>query len=154
MHTVTASRLKNRLGEMLDAASWKAVAVTRHGKVVAYLVPAASHEGRRPPADARRRPPAWGRAAEERALRLCSGRDFRPSRWARAGDREFLAGLAALLASLPEFDRAQMLSLAEALSPGMSRSEVFQRWLDRSPLDPARFVPMLRERLRDETARR
>lgn len=152
MNTVTASHLKNRLGELLDAASWKPLAISRHGRVVAYLVPAAA-EDRRPIA-ARRPPPTWGRAQEERVLELCARRDFRPSRWARAGDREFLAGVAALLASLPEFDRGRMLALAEVLGPGMSRADVFQRWLDASPLDPARFVPMLRSRIAAHESRR
>ncbi|MBC8022274.1 MAG: type II toxin-antitoxin system Phd/YefM family antitoxin [Burkholderiales bacterium] len=154
MHTVTATDLKNRLGQILDAAAWAPVAVERHGKVVAYLVPAAAGEPRRraltPP---RRMRGKWGRSQEDRVVRLCASRDFRPSRWARAGNRDFLGGVAAMLASLPDFDRARMLALAEALSPGMSRTDTFAGWLEASPLDPARFLPMLRERMSNEAAR-
>jgi antitoxin (DNA-binding transcriptional repressor) of toxin-antitoxin stability system len=146
MNTATATELKNRLGPLLATAQWAPVAIKRHGKVVAYLVPAGPA-----PAQSRRsgmpKRVKWGRAKEERLLELCSSRDFRPSRWARAGDREFLAGVAAVLASLPEFPRPRLLALAERLSPGMNSVERFGDWLRRSPLDPARFVPMLRERM-------
>ena len=146
METATATELKNRLGPLLAMAQWAPVAIERHGKVVAYLVPAtkprvkAGH-GASPTA------PKWTRAEEERVLELCASGDLRPSRWARAGDREFLAGVAALLASMPEFPRARLLALAERLSPGMNSVERFGRWMRHSPLDPARFVPMLRERI-------
>jgi len=148
MNTVTATELKNRLGPLLDTAQWAPVAIERHGRVVAYLVPASAAT---PAAHARAKatqpPVTWTRAQEERVLELCASRDFRPSRWARAGDRDFLAGVAALLASLPEFPRPKMLALAERLSPGMNSVERFGDWLRHSPLDPARFVPMLRERM-------
>jgi antitoxin (DNA-binding transcriptional repressor) of toxin-antitoxin stability system len=146
MNTVTATELKNRLGRMLDTAAWAPVAVKRHGKVVAYLVPAQEQAPKRA-RRARGRPARWTRAEEERLLELCASRDFRPSRWARAGDRDFLAGVAAMLASLPEFDRPRMLALAERLSPGMNSVERFGDWLRHSPVDPARFVPMLREQM-------
>jgi hypothetical protein len=45
-----------------------------------------------------------------------------------------------------------MLALAERLSPGMNSVERFGDWLRHSPLDPARFVPMLRERMARGTA--
>ncbi len=143
MQTVSATELKNRLGRLLDTAAWTPVAVERHGKVVAYLVPA----GEPPRTHARVKAPSWGRAAEELVVALCARGDFRPSRWKRAGDRRFLAGVATLLASLPEFDRPRMLALAQSLAPGMGTAEAMSRWLDEVPLDPARFVPMLRSRL-------
>jgi antitoxin (DNA-binding transcriptional repressor) of toxin-antitoxin stability system len=149
MNTVTATRLKRRLGEVLDAVSFGPVAVERHGKVVAYLVspsvvspPKPSPNARRPDATTR-----WGRRGEERVAELCAARDFRPSRWARAGDPWFLAGVAAMLASLPQFDRPRMLALAERLHPGMSGKVAFARWLAEAPLDPARFLPQLRARM-------
>lgn len=147
MNTVTATELKNRLGPLLATAQWAPVAIERHGKVVAYLVPAAPHQESRVRARVSRRAVSWTRAEEERLLELCASGDFRPSRWARAGDRDFLAGVAALLASLPEFPRPRMLALAERLSPGMNSVERFGDWLQNAPLDPARFVPMLRERM-------
>jgi len=153
MRTVTATHLKNRLGEMLDHASWGPVAVERHGRVVAYLVPAKPAVERRTPHGAGRPRVHWSRAQEERVLALCASRDYRPSRWSRAGNRDFLAGLAAMLASLPEFDRGRMLSLAESLSPGATKPEAFARWLEATPLQPARFLPMLRERMAHEGAR-
>ena len=144
MKTVNATELKNRLGPLLATAQWAPVAIERHGKVVAYLVPAPRPPGSRHAAPRR---PRWTRADEERVMELCARRDFRPSRWARAGDPDFLAGVAALLASLPEFPRPRLLALAERLSPGMNSVERFGQWLRQSPLDPARFVPMLRERM-------
>jgi prevent-host-death family protein len=147
MNVVDATDLKNRLGQVLDAATWAPVAVRRHGKVVAYLVPAAQ-ENRRG-MGLRNLRARWGRAEEDRLLKLCAAGDFRPSRWARAADRTFLAGVATMLASVPDFDRPRMLALAESLNPGMTREQEFQRWLDTSPLDPARFLPMLRERMRE-----
>ena len=48
-----------------------------------------------------------------------------------------------MLASVPEFDRRSLLDLAEALQAGSSQVEVFALWLERSPLRPSRFLPML-----------
>ena len=39
MYSVNATELKNRLGPVLARAALERVAVTRHGRVVAYLVP-------------------------------------------------------------------------------------------------------------------
>jgi hypothetical protein len=74
---------------------------------------------------ARKRATSWGRREEERVLQLCARRDFRPSRWARAGEPRQLAGVATLLASAPGFPRPRMLALAEQLHPGMSSAPVF-----------------------------
>lgn len=149
MDTVTATHLKRRLGEVLDAVSFRPVAVERHGRVVAYLVSPSAVSPRKPSPSARR-PDAttrWGRRDEERLVELCAARDFRPSRWARAGDPWFLAGVAATLASLPQFDRPRMLALAERLHPGMSGKDAFERWLAEAPLDPVRFLPLLTARM-------
>ena len=94
----------------------------------------------------------WSRNEEERALDLCAGGDFRPSRWLRAGDPRTLAGIAAMLASQEGFDRTRMLALAERLHPGMSKPGGFNRWLARSPVHAARFLPMLQARMRESTA--
>lgn len=150
MNTVSATHLKNRLGEVLERAAFAPVAVERHGKVVAYLVSPGALGAGRPAARAKARVTKWGRREEERVLELCAGGDFRSSRWARAGDAWLLAGVAAMLASVPGFDRPRMLALAERLYPGMSGEETFGKWLERTPLDPARFLPMLRSRMGDE----
>ncbi len=149
MKSIPATELKNRLGEALKWAALAPVAVERHGRVVAYLVPP-SHQRthartRRPGRAATKR---YTRADEERLLELAASGDFRPSRWARAGDASLLAGLAALLASVPGFDRARMLGLAERLQPGMSRPETLDRWLATSPVKASRFLPMLAVRMR------
>ena len=98
---------------------------------------------------ARRRPAKpYGRAEEDRLLKLCASCDFRPSRWRRAGDPWLLAGVAALLASVDLFDRNRLFALAEQLNPGMSTVEGLGKWLSESPVKPDRFLPMLRRRLK------
>jgi prevent-host-death family protein len=143
MESVNATELKNRLGAVLARAALGPVAVVRHGRVLAYLVPASD-----PGAAARSQAPhtqgALDRAAEERLAELCASGDLRPSRWLRAGDRRLLAGVATMLASQPEFDRMRLLALAERLEPGMSTPAAFGRWLAHAPVRPARFLPMVR----------
>ena len=80
---------------------------------------------------------------EEQLLSLCASRSLAPGRWAALGPNFFMAGLAVMLASIEGFDRPGMLALAEALHPGAGEPEVFSRWLQRSPLRPYRFLPML-----------
>lgn len=150
MFTVTATDLKNRLGPVLARAELEPVAVMRHGRVVAYLTPAKPRPGG---GTARRNADAAGldRAAEERLVRLCASGDLRPSRWLRAGPARLLAGVAAMLASQPGFDRLRLLALAERLSPGMSTPQGFGRWLRTAPVRAARLLPMVqaeRQRLR------
>lgn len=149
MFTLPATELKNRLGEALARARLGPVAITRHGKVVAHLTPAAEPA----PAPNRTSPARAGlsRAEEERLLKLCASGDLRPSRWLRAGDRRLLAGVAVMLASQPEFDRVRLLALAERLAPGMTRPEAFARWLEHSPVKAARLMPMVRAQLRHGT---
>jgi hypothetical protein len=88
------------------------------------------------------------REQEEALARLAASGDLRPSRWARAGDPTLLAGVATMLASQPEFDRAKLLALAERLCPGMSTTPVFGRWLRTCPVRASRFLPMVRAELR------
>ena len=148
MQTIDATQLKNRLGSVLEQAMLAPVAIERHGRVVAYLVPAS------PPAEHGRSSAkvspavAWDRAAEERVLELCAKGDFRPSRWLRAGNPYALAGVAAMLASVEGFDRTRMLALAERLRPGMSTVEGFGRWLAETPIRAERFLPLLEARIR------
>lgn len=145
MDTVKATRLKNRLGEVLARAALAPVAIERHGRVVAYLVPPGTPKA--PAGRARDVRLRWSRRDEQRAVELCARGDFRLSRWLRAGNPHMLAGVAAMLASQDGFDRARMLALAERLQPGMSTPEGFGRWLERTPVQAARLLPMLRARM-------
>lgn len=147
METVNATQLKNRLGEVLARATLGPVAIERHGRIVAWLVPPETVKAR---AMTKRGAPRWSRRDEERVLKLCACGDYRPSRWLRAGDPEMLSGVAAMLASADGFDRTRMLALAERLHRGMSTPGEFGRWLARSPVQAARFLPMLRQRMRKE----
>lgn len=88
-------------------------------------------------------PTALYREDEERLLELCAARSLSPRRWAAAGPGFFMAGVAVMLASVRGFDRTGLLALAEHLHPGTSRPEVFAIWLQRTPLSPSRFLPML-----------
>ena len=145
MKTVTATDLKHRLGEVLDFATLRRVAIERHGRIVAYLVPA----GRHAPAvrgGRRARGPGLTRAQEARLVDLFARGDLRPSRWARGGNPQIMAGFAAFLASVDEGDRARLFSLAERLHPGSSSAASVQAWLQESGVDPARLLPMLAAR--------
>jgi len=85
---------------------------------------------------------------EERLLDLCASGDREPARWRRLGPAFFMAGLAVMMASVPEFDRRSLLDLAEKLHVGSSQVGVFSLWLERSPIRPSRFLPMLSMELR------
>jgi len=152
MNTVNATKLKNRLGEVLQQAALEPVAIERHGRIIAYLVPAPATR-----ASSDRRPVAavhgWNRRDEDRVTELCARGDFRPSRWLRAGDPRVLAGVAAMLASQEGFDRTRMLALAERLHPGMAKPDGFNQWLAHSPLHAARFLPMLLARMSESEQR-
>lgn len=149
MDTVDATELKTNLGAVLARAAVGRLAIRKHGRVVAYLVPAREFDAPRKPRQARLAPmpSSLSRAEEERLLQLAASGDIRPSRWRRAGDPQLLAGLALLLASLDLGDRDRLVALAERLWPGMSTLEVANDWLRRSPVKADRFVPMLRARL-------
>jgi antitoxin (DNA-binding transcriptional repressor) of toxin-antitoxin stability system len=145
MKTVNATELKRNLSGVLDLASVREVAIERHGRVVAYLVPA------RKEAPARRRASRFrgeglARRSEERLLDFLATGDLRPSRWRRAGEPRFMAGLAAFLGSVDEGDRHRLFALAEQLLPGASKVEAVRDWLHESGVDPSRFLPMLAAR--------
>ena len=157
MYSVNATELKNRLGPVLTRAALERVAILRHGRIVAYLVPPAAARART--VGSRRSSYGLSRGDGERLARLCARGDFRPSRWMRAGDRRLLAGVATMLASHPEFPRMRLLALAERLHPGMSTHEGFSRWLEKTPIKAARLMPMVhahmaRLRKGKETSRR
>ena len=153
METVKATELKNHLGAVLERATLERVAIERHGRVVAYLVPASPPPKRATPNRSARAEPGWSRRNEERVLDLCVKGDFRPSRWLRAGNPRQLAGVAVMLASLDDFDRTRMLALAERLHPGTSTPNGFSRWLSTSPIQAARFLPMLHARMQEHAPR-
>ena len=84
-----------------------------------------------------------GRDYEESLLRLCASRSLNLAQWIAVGPHFFMAGLAVMLASVDKFDRCGLLILAENISPGASKPDIFERWLKHSPLKPSRFLPML-----------
>jgi DNA-binding phage protein len=88
-------------------------------------------------------PTQLDRSHEERLLQLCASKTLDAARWKALGPGFFMAGLAVMLASVPGFDRRNLLALGERLHVGMSEPAVFARWLARSPVRPARFLPML-----------
>ena len=88
-------------------------------------------------------PASLDRDHEARLLRLAASGSLADEAWAAAGPRFFMAGLAVMLAGEPGLDRRGLLALAERLHPGASEPAVFNRWLDRSPLRPSRFLPLL-----------
>src|SRR6266496_2809175 len=148
METVKATLLKNRLGEMLARAALAPVAIERHGRIVAYLVPASARQSTRQATKPRTRQ-AWDRRIEERAVELAACGDFRPSRWLRGGDPRLLAGISVILASHERFNRTRMLALAERLHPGMSAPQNFGAWLRTTPVLAERFLALLDARLRE-----
>lgn len=88
-------------------------------------------------------PTEMGRDDEERLVALCASGDLNIERWRHAGPSFFIAGLAVMMASVPEFDRRTLLELAERLHAGSSWVEVFALWLQRSPIRPSRFLPLV-----------
>ncbi len=96
---------------------------------------------------ARDEPGRFDRARESSLLDLCASGTPHAAEWRAHGDGFFMGGLATLLAGARPFDRSQYLRLAESLHIGITTPEVFALWLARSPIQPSRFLPMLRVRL-------
>jgi hypothetical protein len=88
-------------------------------------------------------PTGVDRDYEERLVELSVSGDLDPHRWAGLGPRFFMAGVAVMLASVRNRDRRGLLALAEHLHPGASEVSVFNRWLERSPLRPTRFLSFI-----------
>lgn len=147
MKTVAATEAKNRFGQVLEQAMHGAVAIERHGRVVAYVVPARDYAG--PSGAATAMPEHHGRAEEERLLALCASGRLEAGLWRQHGSPFFMAGLATMLASARGLPRERLLGLARELYAGMADAGTFARWLERSPVRAGRFVPMLRKRLGD-----
>lgn len=92
-------------------------------------------------------PGGFTRDDEERLLNLAAARNLDPQAWRAAGPGFFMAGFAVLLASVRGMDRRALLALAERLHPGSSQVAAFSLWLERSPVQASRFMPMLSARL-------
>jgi hypothetical protein len=131
----TLSRLRGR--PSCDFATLQALAraVGASVDVIDGNAPGLTQDGRFPA--------LLDREYEEQLLELCASGDVEPTRWRHCGPPFFMAGLAVMIASLPEFDRRSLLGLAEALHAGSSQVGVFALWLERSPVRPSRFLPML-----------
>ena len=136
----TLSRLRGR--PSCDFATLQSLArvVGASVEVIDGDTPGSTQDGRFPK--------RLDREYEEQLLDVCVSGDVDPKRWRRHGPPFFMAGLAVMLASSPEFDRRAMLELAEALHAGSSQVGVFTLWLERSPVRPSRFLPMLLAGLR------
>jgi hypothetical protein len=136
----TLSRLRGR--ESCDFATLQSLArvVGASVSVIDRSTPASTEDGRFPA--------QLDREYEEQLLDLCASGDVEPEHWRRSGPAFFMAGLAVMVASVPEFDRRSLLDLAEVLHAGSSQVGVFALWLERSPVRPSRFLPMLLAGLR------
>jgi hypothetical protein len=131
----TLSRLRRQADCDLATLTSLAEVVGAQLTLVAVRVPRTTADGHFPA--------ELGRAYEQALAELCASGTVEISRWLALGPRFFMAGLAVLVASVPGVDRRALLELAEVLHPGASEVSVFQRWLDRSPLRPTRFLPLL-----------
>jgi hypothetical protein len=136
----TLSRLRGR--PSCDFATLQALARVVGARVGAIdgIAPGSTGDGRFPA--------QLDREYEEQLLDLCASGDVEPERWRHCGPAFFMAGLAVMVASVPEFDRRSLLDLAEALHTGSSQVGVFALWLEGSPVRPSRFLPMLLAGLR------
>ena len=91
-------------------------------------------------------PGTFGREDEDRLLDLCASGNTDPTVWSGHGSAFFMGGLAVLLSSARGFEREKYLRLAEALHVGVTTPEVFGLWLERTPVQASRFLPLLRMR--------
>jgi hypothetical protein len=138
----TLSRLRGRPSCDFETLHNLARVVGASVDVIEGSVPGSTEDGRFPA--------RVDREYEEQLLDLCASGDLEPRRWRKCGPAFFMAGLAVMVASVPEpeFDRRSLLELAEALHAGSSQVGVFGLWLERSPIRPSRFLPMLSAALR------
>lgn len=129
----TLSRLRQRTS--CDLATLEALAAA-----VGYRLNL-QHQTPRPLTPDGHFPMELDRATEQELVCLGAhgGRD--PVVWRQLGPSFFMAGLAVLLAGSRYRDRSAFLRLAEELHPGATDAGVFNRWLGRSPVRPARFLP-------------
>jgi hypothetical protein len=135
----TLSRLRRRQSCDFETLRLLAEAVGARVGVVEVQAPASTPDGHLPA--------RIDRDYEDRLVDLCVSGELDVARWAGAGPRFFMAGLAVMLASSRNFDRRGLLALAEHLHPGASEPAVFSRWLQRSTLRPTRLLPLIDARL-------
>jgi hypothetical protein len=131
----TLSRLRRRPSCDFETLRLLAEAVGARLGVVEVRAPDSTQDGHFPT--------KVDRDYEDRLVEVCVSGDVDPGRWAGLGPRFFVAGLAVMLASAANNDRRSLLELAERLHPGASEVAVFNRWLERSPLRPTRFLPLV-----------
>jgi DNA-binding phage protein len=131
----TLSRLRRRSSCDLSTIIALCDAVGARLSVTVAAQPASTPDGHFPS--------ELSRDYERRLLALCASHRLDPAEWSAAGPDFFMAGLAVMLAGNADADRRGLLDLAEALHPGAAEVPVFTRWLERSPLRPSRFLPML-----------
>lgn len=134
----------SRLGTRLSCDSRTLWALADGAGCSLVAVPAAARQG-----DAGRN--QFDRHYESSLLDLCASGSTDTAIWRAYGPAFFMAGLATLLAGAHGFDRQRYLRLAEALHLGVTTPEVFGLWLEKSPVRPARFLPMLRARISHAT---
>jgi hypothetical protein len=131
----TLSRLRHRCSCDFETLRLLAEAVGARLGVVEVHTPDSTADGHFPA--------NLDRDYEDRLVELSVSGDVDPGRWAGMGPRFFMAGLAVMLASAVHGDRRRLLDLAERLHPGAGEVAVFNRWLERSPLRPTRFLPLV-----------
>jgi len=131
----TLSRMRGR--RSCDLATLQALA-----EVVGARLTIEDHSGPIAAPDARF-PIRVDREFEERLLAICASGDLTLAHWRNLGPDFFMSGLAVMVASAPGFDRRALLDLAELLHAGSTQVDVFAEWLERSPLRPSRFLPMV-----------
>src|SRR5581483_3799397 len=136
----TLSRLRSRESCDFETLRLLAQAVGARLGVVEVRLPGCTEDGHFPE--------TLDRDYEERLVDLGASGNLDPQRWAAMGPRFFMAGLAVMLASAGNKDRRGLLELAERLHPGAGEVPVFNRWLERSPMRPTRFLSMLDVRSR------
>jgi hypothetical protein len=135
----TLSRLRRRRSCDFETLRLLGQAVGARVGVLEIQVPDSTPDGHLPV--------SVDRDYEEKLVDLCASRDLDPARWAGAGPRFFMAGLAVMMASTGDADRRGLLALADWLHPGASEVAVFNQWLHRSPVRPERFLPLIDARL-------
>lgn len=138
----TATQAKNRFGQVLEAAIRAPVAIEKNGRTVAYVVSAGEFARGGAGGGTGQ---AGARAKEARLVELAARGDTDPVAWRTLGAAEDMAGVALTLASARGFERRRWLALARALDASMLEPERFSAWLTKRYVDPARFVPMVRQ---------
>lgn len=133
----TLSRLKSQPSCDLRTL----VALARGAGYTLAAVPLSTGTGEHMPA-------RLDRGYEDDLLDLATSGNVDAPTWRARGPAFFMGGLAVMLASARGFERERYLRLAEELHPGVSTAEVFQTWLNRSPLRASRFLPMAKRRKR------